>query len=181
MTHIPSTTIKLQIIGLALLLVAIISGYVYLFLMIKRDNLESSRILHETELQLVTFFDLNEQSDAFEAYAKERHRLDDAIIHEEETAVFFDHIENIATEVGIDFDVIGAEAADELLLQIEASGSFAEVYTFFRALESIPFSVTLTRVNLGQADQTTHHDMKEELSVWQGIFDLTLHSFIPRS
>lgn len=160
------------------MIVAIV--YALLFLSIKHKNINSSQQLQETEAELTSLYVVSGQKKMLTETEADRQRLASFIVKEEESARFFESLEETASAAGVFLEVASAEVDETLFVEAEVEGSFKKVYAFFLLLENTPFGSTITRVSLAQSDNPEHHGETEVNSVWKGAFTINLVSFIPK-
>jgi len=94
---------------------------------------------------------------------------------------FLDSIEKVALEAGVKAEVISVNvpAQDRILVVVvDSSGSFAEIYKFLTLLENFPYQLEFASVNIKRRTEPDVPLSKSAGATWDGSFKINLISFL---
>jgi hypothetical protein len=140
-----------------------------------RGELENTRLeLKKEDERGQTILDVKRQLSRLSA---ERSALGEYFFKEEDIVRLLEQLEDLARHADVDVNVNVAAAADRDARKIfrtgmKVEGSWRDVMYYVSLLESLPFRVELTRVNLSGG---------EGGEKWSGDVSLDLLSFVPKA
>lgn len=175
---------KLKIITalVAIINIALVGGvgYLYYELGVTKDTLiEITKERLEIERQISNAL---ATEDSIKNTAEDRKKIDSYFIDSrEETIALLTNIESLADDVGVEVDVdidvksVVLNEKDRQILssKIEAMGTFQTLYRFVSILESLPYKVTITGLNMKRVTKKTG----EEQPKWSGDIAINILSY----
>ncbi len=133
---------------------------------------DGHRELQKEEMRLQNILEVKRQLGRLSA---ERAELAQYFFHEEDIVRLLEQLEDLARHADVDMDVKEASPMDRsgqkiFRANIHINGPWKNILYFTTLLESLPFHVELSRINLLGGD----------VSGWSGDITLDLLSFIPK-
>jgi len=95
---------------------------------------------------------------------------------------FLDFLENLAKTVGVKAGVSLVDLPEKeagLIVEMKVAGDFKTIYKFLKLLESSPYQLELTSVNLQNvAQEETTNKSSDKKTEWEALLRIKLLSFI---
>lgn len=146
------------IIILGLLLVALISLWLFLFVLVKRDR-QVIKEGREKAQQLTRGGDIS-----FSLNREKVDKLSKYFLTDKEIVIFVEELEKIGQQTGIKLTLGQADnKATELKLNLSMAGTFSQTMKFLQSLENLPY-----------ASQVERLELRERGGQWQSIFILRI-------
>jgi Tfp pilus assembly protein PilO len=164
------------LIILAVLTLAVASGYFLLFAEIRNTNRNISRLAGEADIVAQQSTTLRTLQSIVEITREDRAGINTFFLTEQEIVDFLEVIEGLREDTGASINVRSIGEGEtltntltkELHLNVTAEGSWEAVYHFLALLESLPYRIKLQQVQLSDSSTTT-----DEPS-WSGVFNFSV-------
>ncbi|HEY4482809.1 MAG TPA: hypothetical protein VI953_01395 [Candidatus Paceibacterota bacterium] len=166
---------------ISILLVVLNLGAVVLwFVLLSRTKAASASVMRESEQLLAENSKeayLSKASRDLRASEKDQRYLMSLFVEEGSEVSFLERVEALGRHAGAETKIIDfAMRGDQLHLAVQAKGSFQDIYYFLRLVESLPFALSIDSATFkgGIVGE------KGEI-LWEGVYSMTLSSFLPRA
>jgi|GEM_PF-1779915 len=154
--------------------------YISMVVLIKKKTVAYTEMSQDTQTQIDAFYALSKQKKMVSSTADTREQLSSYFIDQGSVGNFFEKLEEIAEVANVEFSIVSArlgQVDDEgLRVQVSADGTFRNVYHFFTLLETVPFGVNITTLEI-QAN-TVGDASIDTRQPWRGVFDLEVVTYL---
>ncbi len=160
----------------------IFSCVVFFFLYQKIDSnnsiAEANNVTWQNEMNRRNI--LSSMDHSIKVIAPEITQLETHFAQSSDVVPFLDSIESVARNAGVKAEVVSVAVPNEesvLLVGMNATGGFEQMYKFVTLLENSPYQLEFDSVEIKRSD-TLAPVTKSATLVWSGSFKMRLFSFI---
>jgi hypothetical protein len=173
---------KKLLIFYAIIIIAALVFYTILFISIREKTIAVSLLSNEIDVVMQREAKLSSIKALVKDTDTERRMLNLYIVGSDEEIGLIEMIEALGNDTGAAIEIISvgiepllsnsieSDTAELLRLNFTASGSWKSVFHMLALIESIPFNVTVTQVNL---EREADHD-KNKSNSWTGSFSIAV-------
>jgi hypothetical protein len=170
---------KLFFAASTLFMLGIILLYVGMSTLIEKKTAAYTEMFTKTQTQTDAFYALSTQKKVVSGTVEKRDQLTSYFINQGSVGSFFEKLEEIADNTNVDFSVISARlgqvGAEGLRVQISADGTFRNVYHFLTLVETMPFGINITTLDM---HTNIVGDTTETGQSWRGVFGLEVITYV---
>jgi hypothetical protein len=174
--------ITTQYLFSTIILFVLVTGiYVYLFHTIKKLGEHSATLFAEVTALEVQESEIGQLRKNVQATDENLKQLTLHFINTGDIVPFLETVEGYGRTLHVvtKFDsVVVEKSPNRVTLSLSANGTFTDVYRFIALLESSPYELTFTNVNLQSTDGGTQ-DKKLATGIWNAHITLSVLSVIP--
>lgn len=156
--------------------VVLLCVYGYLFFVITDKNKETAALYLTSHQQSSDKEKIQGLARMLKESENDRKKLSEYFVTKTNAVAFIEQIEKIGKDVGVGLTVnsVSDAAKDKgsIELSFSATGSFPDMYRLIALVESMPYKVTLKKMDMQRAG-----DLKEGIS-WKGNFAVVLDGFV---
>lgn len=153
--------------------------YGYLFYVVGNKNAETAVLYTTSHQQASDKEKIQGLERTLKDTEKERSNLSTYFVTKRNAVTFIEQIEQTGKSAGVDLSVNSvsddAKGGETTQLTFSAAGAFPDIYRLTALIESMPYKVTIKKV-----DMQTLSDQKNG-TIWKGNFVVTLESFVATS
>lgn len=169
--------VKSLLIIFSLINTVLLSTYGYLLFVMKSKNNEST-VLYMASHQAASDKERTQElARMLKETEADRKKISSYFFTKANAVTLIEQIENIGKSAGVDLAVnsVSDEAKDTGVTQLSfsATGSFAALYRLVALTESMPYKITLKRVDIQEMNNQTQSGIG-----WKGNFTIMLGSFV---
>ena len=121
-------------------------------------------------------------NDSFKSIAEDKTLFETHFVQSSNIVPFLNTIGQMASSVGTKLEVSSIEVAEDntgLIMEMNDTGSFLQVYKFTTLLENSPYELEFSSVDMTTPPpQQTDKNKNAKGNVWQAVFKMKLISFI---
>lgn len=156
---------------------ALLGAYAYLLYAVQTKNKESSALYTLSHDQILDKGKIQELERALKETEKERGKFYEYFMNATNAVAFIEQIEKLGKSASVSLSVSsvsdGIKEDGTIQLGFSATGSFVNLYRLMALVESLPYKITLKKVDFQKSDGG------EEGADWKGNFMVILESFTP--
>lgn len=151
-------------------------GLFYVFQKINQNKTAATEALRIWAEEDARRNELKSLDAMLENIKKETAALDEHFAQKSNVVPFLDSLEELGTEAGASSEVLSVETTpngSDLLISLEAEGSFRAVYKFLQLLENSPYELEFLALDMGRSSGG------DSTAEWEGFFKIKLLTFTP--